>query len=48
MSSHVHSLNVGETIDIKGPFEKYNSGKKPLQQVSIVAGTRLRSKSLFA
>ncbi|CAO3620696.1 unnamed protein product [Mucor hiemalis] len=38
MSSHVHSLKVGESIDIKGPFEKYNWEKKPVKQVGLVAG----------
>jgi cytochrome-b5 reductase len=38
MSRHVHSLKVGDTIDIKGPFEKYNWEKKPVNQVGLVAG----------
>lgn len=38
MSSHVHSLKVGDTIDIKGPFEKWNWEKKPVAQVGMVAG----------
>ncbi|KAF1798522.1 hypothetical protein V8B55DRAFT_1524849 [Mucor lusitanicus] len=38
MSSHVHSMKVGDTIDIKGPFEKWNWEKKPVAQVGMVAG----------
>lgn len=44
MSSHVHSLKVGESIDIKGPFEKYNWEKKPVKQVGLVAGTWINQK----
>jgi cytochrome-b5 reductase len=45
MSRHIHSLNVGDTIDIKGPFEKYSWDKKPVDQVGMVAGKFLSSKS---
>lgn len=38
MSRHVHSMKVGDTIDIKGPFEKWNWEKKPVAQVGMVAG----------
>ncbi|KAI9487582.1 MAG: hypothetical protein EXX96DRAFT_553852, partial [Benjaminiella poitrasii] len=38
MSRHVHSLKVGDTIDIKGPFEKYNWEKKPVNEVGMIAG----------
>ena len=41
MSSHVHNLKVGESIDIKGPFEKYNWEKKPVKQVGLIAGKSL-------
>ncbi|CAO3694412.1 hypothetical protein G6F70_003481 [Rhizopus microsporus] len=38
MSRHVHSLKVGDTIDIKGPFEKYKWENKPVEYVGMVAG----------
>jgi cytochrome-b5 reductase len=38
MSRHVHSLKVGDTIDIKGPFEKYKWENKPVAYVGMVAG----------
>jgi cytochrome-b5 reductase len=41
MSRHIHSLKVGDTIDIKGPFEKYNWDKKPVDQVGMIAGKLL-------
>ncbi|KAI8384033.1 hypothetical protein BD560DRAFT_452711 [Blakeslea trispora] len=36
MSSHVHSLKVGDTIDIKGPFEKYNWEKRRVDHVGML------------
>lgn len=47
MSRHVHSLKVGDTIDIKGPFEKYNWDKKPVDQVGMVAGKSIYDRSLI-
>ncbi|KAI8997828.1 hypothetical protein BDB01DRAFT_772613 [Pilobolus umbonatus] len=38
MSRHVHSLKVGESIDIKGPFEKYSWKKNPVKHVGMIAG----------
>ncbi|KAG0764629.1 hypothetical protein G6F57_001451 [Rhizopus arrhizus] len=38
MSRHVHSMKVGDTIDIKGPFQKYNWQSKPVEYVGMVAG----------
>ncbi|KAI7899595.1 uncharacterized protein BX663DRAFT_537935 [Cokeromyces recurvatus] len=38
MSRHVHSMKVGDTIDIKGPFEKYNWDSKPVDEVGMIAG----------
>ncbi|KAG2205102.1 hypothetical protein INT47_002196 [Mucor saturninus] len=38
MSRHIHSLNVGDSVDIKGPFVKYNWDEKPVSQVGMVAG----------
>lgn len=38
MSRHVHSLNVGDSLDIKGPFVKYNWDEKAVEHVGMVAG----------
>jgi cytochrome-b5 reductase len=38
VSSHVHSLKVGDTIDIKGPFVKWDFEQKPLQHLGLVVG----------
>lgn len=38
MSRHVHSINVGDSIDIKGPFVKYNWDQKAVDHVGMVAG----------
>ncbi|KAI9254279.1 hypothetical protein BY458DRAFT_442760 [Sporodiniella umbellata] len=38
MSRHVHSLKVGDSLDIKGPFQKYNWESKPVDHVGMVAG----------
>ncbi|KAG2229319.1 hypothetical protein INT48_005888 [Thamnidium elegans] len=37
MSSYIHKMNVGDFIDIKGPFVKYNWNDKPVQHVGMVA-----------
>lgn len=44
MSRYVHSLKVGDHLDIKGPFEKWNWEKKPVQQVGMVAGKVVKKK----
>ncbi|KAG1436982.1 hypothetical protein G6F56_013319 [Rhizopus delemar] len=38
MSRYVHSLKVGDTLDIKGPFQKYDWESKPVDYVGMVAG----------
>ncbi|KAI8984621.1 hypothetical protein BDF20DRAFT_860916 [Mycotypha africana] len=38
MSKHVHNLKVGDTLEIKGPFEKYNWDQKTVQHVGMLAG----------
>ncbi|KAI8645780.1 hypothetical protein BD408DRAFT_360698 [Parasitella parasitica] len=38
MSRHVHSMKVGDTIDIKGPFEKWNWETNPVAEVGMIAG----------
>ncbi|KAI8882765.1 hypothetical protein K501DRAFT_295053 [Backusella circina FSU 941] len=38
MSSHVHALNIGDTIDIKGPFVKYDWNTKAVQNAAFVLG----------
>ncbi|CEP17994.1 hypothetical protein [Parasitella parasitica] len=38
MSRHIHSMKEGDTIDIKGPFEKWNWEKKPVAEVGMIAG----------
>lgn len=45
MSRYVHSLKVGDHLDIKGPFEKWNWEKKPVQQVGMVAGKVVKKKA---
>lgn len=36
----MHALKVGESIDIKGPFVKWDFDQKPLQHAGfVVAGT---------
>lgn len=47
MSRHIHTMKVGETMDIKGPFEKYNWDKKPVEQVGMVAGKGIQKKKKF-
>lgn len=46
MSRYVHSLKVGDHLDIKGPFEKWNWEKKPVQQVGMVAGKVVKKNRL--
>ncbi|KAF7722111.1 NADH-cytochrome b5 reductase [Apophysomyces ossiformis] len=38
MSQHIHNLKVGETLEIKGPFPKYNWEENPVENVGMIAG----------
>jgi NAD(P)H-flavin reductase len=44
MSSHVHGLNIGETIDIKGPFVKYDWNTKAVKNAVFVLGKIYKKK----
>jgi hypothetical protein len=44
MSSHVHGLNIGETIDIKGPFVKYDWNTKAVKNAVFVLGKKKKKK----
>ncbi|KAI8322172.1 NADH-cytochrome b5 reductase-like protein [Martensiomyces pterosporus] len=38
MSSHIHSLSPGDTLDIKGPIGKYPYKANALKEIGMVAG----------
>lgn len=43
MSRHVHSLKVGDTLEMKGPFVKWDWEKNPVHHVGMIAGKFLLS-----
>jgi cytochrome-b5 reductase len=38
MSSHIHSLNVGETLEFKGPIPKYPMTPNKHEHIAMIAG----------
>jgi cytochrome-b5 reductase len=38
MSSHIHSLNPGDTLDMKGPIKKFPYVPNEFNHVGMVAG----------
>ncbi|KAI9484732.1 hypothetical protein BDB00DRAFT_878507 [Zychaea mexicana] len=38
MSKHIHSLNPGDTLEIKGPIPKYNWDQGKVSDVGMIAG----------
>jgi cytochrome-b5 reductase len=38
MSRHLHSLKIGDQVDMKGPVLKYDWKNKPVNHVGMIAG----------
>lgn len=38
MSTHIHGMKIGETLDMKGPFKKWEYAPNQFKQVGMIAG----------